>query len=92
MTEAVPTVSSGLRREYCCFFLKFYNPGHNGYKRIFNWRHHRLASKKFFWLVTSKLSLATRLVSSKVSVEPWLAFAIYSVVTGFLCDTITVNI
>ena len=26
-------------------------------------RHHRLASKNFFWLVTSKLSLATRLVS-----------------------------
>ena len=63
VTQAVPTVSSGLRREYCCFFLKFYNPGHNGYKKIFNWRHHRVASKKFFWLVTSKLSLATRLVS-----------------------------
>ena len=26
-------------------------------------RHHRVASKKIFWLVTAKLSLATRLVS-----------------------------
>ena len=30
-----------------------------------------MVSKKVFWLVTSNLSLATRLVSWKISVEPW---------------------
>ena len=33
-------------------------------------QHQCLASKQTFWLVTYKLSLATRLVSRKVSVEP----------------------
>ena len=41
-----------------------------------------LASKNWFWLVKSNLSLAAWLPSWKVSLEPWATFS-YDVEDGF---------